>query len=271
MKKIISVLIVITMLALTFTTAPVCSAAEMPTAKVSEVVNLGGVNVEYAVYGDENAEPMLLLPPNGGDMHSFDGDVLPALAKDYRVICVSPRGTGKSDHVEGGMTFEAISDDVKALLDYLDIEKTHIFGFSDGGNLGIVFTLRHGEYVKSLAVMGSNINTWGTKTFTQLQITYQWIILCIEARIYDDPEYARRRDIKGMMVGQPKLTFKDLEVIDVPFFNIYGEHDMMWRWHSRGITKAVKNAKELMFEGGGHSDYLDRIAPELITFFASVK
>lgn len=266
MKKLTSVILVLSMI---FSMTVLCSAAEMPTATTHEVVNLNGVNIEYAVYGDENAEPLLLLSPNGGDMHSFDGEILPEMAKHYRVICVSVRGTGKSDHVEGAMTFEAMSDDLKALLDHLGIKKTRIFGFSDGGNLGIVFTLRHQDYVKSLAVMGANINTWGTKTFTQMQITYQWIILCIEAKIYDDPEYARRRDIKGMMALQPNLKFEDLKEIKVPFFNIYGESDMMWRWHSKKITQSVDNAKELMFKGGGHGDYLDKIAPELIAFFAN--
>ena len=166
------------------------------------------------------------------------------------------------------MTFEAMADDIKALLDYLGIKKTRVFGFSDGGNLGIIFTLRHQEYVSSLAVMGANINTWGTKTFTQMQITYQWIILCIESAIYDDPEYGRRRDIKGMMACQPNLKFSDLSAIKVPFFNIYGERDMMWRWHSEKITESVENAKGLMVKDAGHGDYHERIVPDLLAFFA---
>lgn len=271
MKKLISVLAFVLVFAMVFGTMPVCGAAEMPQAKVSEVVNLNGVNIEYAIYGDADAEPLLLLPPNGGDMHSYDGDILPEMAKYFKVICISPRATGKSDHVEGAMTFEAMSDDIKALLDYLKIEKTRICGFSDGGNLGFVFTLRYQERVESLAVMGANINTWGTKTFSQLKIIYQWIVLCIKAKIYDDPEYGRKRDIKGMMVGQPRLTFCDLREIKVPVFNIYGEHDMMWRWHSKGITASIENARELMVEDGGHSDYFDRsetlLCPALLDFF----
>lgn len=275
MKKFMSVISVILVFSLLFCIAPVSQAADMPEIKVYEVVNLNGVNIEYGIYGNLDAEPLLLLPPNGGDMHSFDGSILPEMAKHFKVICVSPRATGKSDWVEGGMTFEAMAEDLANLLDYLNIKKTRIFGFSDGGNLGVVFTLAHQERVEQLVIMGSNINTWGTNTFDQIQITYQYIILCIEAWLYDDPEYARRRDIKGMMVGQPSLTFEDISAIKVPVLNIYGEHDMIQRWHSKKITKSIENAQELMIVGGGHSTCFDQtdtvINPALLNFYGVEK
>lgn len=272
MKKLISVVSLVLVFAIAFGSITICSAVDSaPELKAYEVVNLDGVNIEYGIYGDLDAEPLLLLPPNGGDMHSFDGSILPEMAKHFKVICVSPRATGKSDWVEGGMTFEAMADDLANLLDYLNIEKTRIFGFSDGGNLGVVFTLAHQERVESLVIMGSNINTWGTNTFDQIQITYQYIILCIEAWLYDDIEYARRRDIKGMMVGQPSLTFEDISAIKVPVFNIYGEHDMIQRWHSKKITRSIEGAQELMIIGGGHSTCFDQtetvINPALLKFY----
>ena len=275
MKKLISVVSLVLVFVIAFGSMTICSAqASVPELKVYEVVNLNGVNIEYGIYGDLDAEPLLLLPPNGGDMHSFDGSILPEMAKHFKVICVSPRATGKSDWVEGGMTFEAMADDLANLLDYLNIEKTRIFGFSDGGNLGVVFTLAHQERVESLVIMGSNINTWGTNTFDQIQITYQYIILCIEAWLYDDIEYARRRDIKGMMVGQPSLTFEDISAIKVPVFNIYGEHDMIQRWHSKKITRSIEGAQELMIIGGGHSTCFDQtetvINPALLKFYGVV-
>ena len=128
MKKLTRVISLILVFALVFCLAPVSNAqGEMPELQVYEVVNLEGVNIEYGIYGDMDAEPLLLLPPNGGDMHCFDGSILPEMAKHFKVICVSPRATGKSDWVEGGMTFEAMAEDLKNLLDYLNIEKTRIW------------------------------------------------------------------------------------------------------------------------------------------------
>ena len=55
-----------------------------------------------------------------------------------------------------------------------------------------------------------------------------------------------------MMVGQPKLNYKKLSAIKVPFLNVFGEFDMIKRRHSRKITKAVKGAEEVMVLNGGH-------------------
>ena len=274
MKRIIAIFITVSIL-LSCITGLNASAAQNPAMLEYGFVDCGDADIEYGIYGVADGRPLLLLPPNGGDMHSLDGNVLPGLAEHFRVITVSPRGTGNSDWVEGTMNFETMANDLVKILDYLDIDKVDIFGFSDGGNLGFVFTVNHQERVNSLVAMGSNINTWGTNTFDQIQITYQWIVLCIEAWLSGDPETARRRDIKGMMVGQPKLTFDDLRTINVPVLNIYGEHDMIQRWHSRKITASIEGAEELMIVGGGHStcfEYTDTvIMPALLEFYGVTK
>lgn len=272
MKKSLKVISILLAFIICLCVYPVSYAnGECPELIEYGFVDCNGAKIEYGIYGSKDNEPLLLLPPNGGDMHSFDGSILPEMSKHFMVITVSPRGTGNSDWIEGTMNFETMSDDLAIILDYLNINKTNIFGFSDGGNLGIVFTLAHQDRVKSLVIMGSNINTWGTNTFDQIQITYQYIVLCIEARLYGDEETKIRRDIKGMMVGQPSLTFDDISAIKVPVLNIYGEHDMIQRWHSKKITKSIEGAQELMIIGGGHStcfDYTDTVInPALLDFY----
>lgn len=273
MKNIIKIIALILIFCLALGASPVAFAAEREVPEMIEYgfIDAGDAKIEYGIYGKPDGEPLLLLSPNGGDMHCFDDSILPEMSKHFKVITVSVRGTGKSDWVEGTMNFETMAEDLVKLLDALKIEKTNIFGFSDGGNLGFVFTLAHQDRVESLAVMGSNINTWGTNTFDQIQITYQYIILCIESWLYDDVEYKIRRDIKGMMVGQPSLTFEDISQIKVPVLNIYGEHDMIKRSHSKRITRSIEGAEELMIIGGGHStcfEFTDTIInPKLLEFY----
>ena len=272
MKNIKKIIAFFLAAAIMFCVCPLSFAQEgVPEMKEYGFVDCNGAKIEYGIYGNLNGEPLLLLPPNGGDMHCFDGSILPEMSKHFKVIAVSPRGTGNSDWIEGTMNFETMSDDLVIILDYLKIGKTNIFGFSDGGNLGVVFTLRNQERVKSLVIMGSNINTLGTNTFDQIQITWQYFVLCVEAWIKGDKDTKIRRDIKGMMVGQPSLTFRDISAIKVPVLNIYGEHDMIQRWHSKKITKSIEGAEELMIIGGGHStcfEFTDTIInPVLLDFY----
>lgn len=275
MKKLLSVILSVALLLYFVPATYAQTAVEMPELAEYGFVENDGVKIEYGIYGDLNAEPLLLLPPNGGDMHCFDDSILPEMSKHFKVITVSPRYTGNSDMGDDGLTFEIMSDDLVVLLDTLGVEKTRIFGFSDGGNLGMVFTVAHPERVESLAIMGSNINPLGTKVFDQISIIFEYAVLSVKAFFTGDPADIVERDIQGLMVFHPNLTFKDLQSIEVPVLNIYGEHDMIKRIHSKRITKNIPNAQELMIEDGGHStcfEYTDTIInPALLEFYGVTK
>ena len=212
-----------------------------------------GLDFEYHVSGNPEGKPLVMLNGNGGDYHCFEGDLYVPLAAHFKIIRFSTRGTGKTPLGDKRLTFELFCDDLKALLDYLNVKSAAFFGFSDGGNLAMVFAVTYPEYVERLAVFGSNLNTRGTKTGDQLGIIKDHRIYAIKAAITKDPKWKRRAEIEGMMVGQPKLNYKKLSAIKVPFLNVFGEHDMIKRSHSRKITKSVEGAEEVMVLGGGHS------------------
>lgn len=280
MKRIISLFLSLTVMMTVFFVHGISPSAEEYATQMPEQKEHGfitardGAKIEYAIYGDTTKEPLVMLPCNGNDMHNFDSNLLPEMAEHFMVITVSPRGTGASERGEGELTFDVESDDLLCMLDELGIEKTHLFGFSDGGNLAIVFTVQHGDRVLSLIPMGANINAWGTKITNQIGIVFEYWILCIRAYFSEDPAIKLKRNIQGMMVGQPDLTFEDLEKINVPTLNIYGQSDMMYRTHSKKITSSIPGARELMVKGGGHSscfDYTHQILlPEILEFYENI-
>lgn len=218
-----------------------------------EFFNHDGLDFEYHVSGNPDGEPLVMLNGNGGDYRCFEGDLYVPLSEHFKIIRFSTRGTGKTPLGDKKLTFELFSEDLKALLDYLKVKPVNICGFSDGGNLGMVFAVTYPEYVKRLAVFGSNLNTRGTKTLDQLGIIKDHRIYAIKAALTKDPEWKRRREIEGMMVGQPHLNYKKLSTLKIPFLNCFGEFDMIKRSHSRKITKAVEGAEEIMVLNGGHS------------------
>ena len=99
---------------------------EMPELKDYGFVDSNGAKIEYGIYGDLDAQPLVLLPCNGASMHGFDGNVLPELAQHFKVIAISPRGCGNSDRGEGKLTFEVESEDLVNVLDYLKIGRAHV-------------------------------------------------------------------------------------------------------------------------------------------------
>ena len=246
----------------------------MPSVVETGFVDSNTARIEYAVYGltDEDAPVLLLCPPNGGDMHAYDWDILPEMSHYYKCIAVSPRATGNSSHGDGEITFDKMSDDLCSVLDYLGVtKKVDIYGFSDGGNLGLNFAVRHGDRLNRLAILGSNINPFGTKVGTELGIIWQWICLSVEAAITHDPETARRRDIKKLMVTEPRMTFADIATITAPVLNMYGENDMIQRRHSKKISKTIPDCIDLLLWGQNHgadSETIDNIIlPTLVDFY----
>ena len=272
LKRLISLLACLGVLSMQFIPAYAAERPQTPKQDEYGFVHVNGIDMEYGIYGSENKQPMLLFPCNGNDMHNFDGTVLPYLAQSYKVITVSPRGCGNSERGDGRLTFDVMASDINEMLKQMNIESVYIFGFSDGGNLGLVFTLTYPEKVEKLAIMGANINPFGTKPSSQIGIVFEYIFLRIKYFFTKDPAVALDADIEGMMVYQPTMKFKDLEKINIPVLNIFGQSDMMLRTHSKRITKHIPDCRELMVRGGGHSscfDYTDEvIAPALMEFFA---
>jgi pimeloyl-ACP methyl ester carboxylesterase len=79
-------------------------------------------------------------------------DQVAAFAARYQVIRFDQRGFGRSAVAAGSF---ARHEDVRALLDYLNIERAHLLGCSMGGRQLLDFALVHPERVRSLCAVCS--------------------------------------------------------------------------------------------------------------------
>jgi pimeloyl-ACP methyl ester carboxylesterase len=77
-------------------------------------------------------------------------EILPKLAKEYRVIVPDNRGTGRSDTPEMPYTAKMMAGDVAGLLDVLGIEKATVFGYSLGGMVAQEFALNYPDRLNNL-------------------------------------------------------------------------------------------------------------------------
>ncbi len=76
--------------------------------------------------------------------HNFDD-----LSKDFRVIAPDLRGLGGSAHVTEALPLDWVSDLV-GLLDYLKIDKAHVYGVSLGARVALRFGIDHPDRTRSL-------------------------------------------------------------------------------------------------------------------------
>lgn len=112
----------------------------------------------YQVGGKGDA--LLLLHGNGESSDIF-AQQFPFFTKHFRVIALDTRGHGKSDLGVERLTFKQIATDILALLDKERIQRIHVLGFSDGGNLGLYLAAHHPDRIASLVAMGANYEADG--------------------------------------------------------------------------------------------------------------
>ena len=73
----------------------------------------------------------------------------------FRTLSYDLRSHGRSGHPPGDYTAADFVDDLVCLLDHLDIERTHLAGFSLGGLIAQAFALAHPERIDRLALIST--------------------------------------------------------------------------------------------------------------------
>jgi len=94
--------------------------------------------------------PLVLLSGLGGDHQSVWQPCFDELAKKHRIIAVDNRNCGKSQFVEESFTIKDMANDLKSLLDHLNINKCDVVGYSLGGFIAQQFALEYPEAVNRL-------------------------------------------------------------------------------------------------------------------------
>lgn len=79
--------------------------------------------------------------------------VMPLLADHFRVIAVDQRGMGGTSITPAGYDKASLANDLKALLDYLGIERAHLCGYDLGGGTAYAMASLHPRATGRLAVL----------------------------------------------------------------------------------------------------------------------
>lgn len=100
--------------------------------------------------------PLVLLHGNGED-HTYFKRQMGPFSQHFRVIAVDTRGHGESPRGTAPFTLEQFAEDLKEFLDGRSITRCHLLGFSDGGNIALLFALKYPEYVEKLILNGADL------------------------------------------------------------------------------------------------------------------
>ncbi|WP_349948083.1 alpha/beta hydrolase [Lacrimispora sp. BS-2] len=201
-------------------------------------IEVNGITLYYEVSG---SGPAILLLHGNGEDHSIFNETAELLRKDYTVYALDSRDHGKSSRVQT-LSYDEMAEDVAEFVGMLKLEKPCCCGFSDGGIIGILASVRHPELFSKLVLCGANAYPQGLKWY--------WLkfFTMIEA-LSHDPKLL-------MMLREPQITAKELESISVPVLLLAGERDMIRESHTRYLASKIKGSRVRILPGEGHGSYI---------------
>jgi pimeloyl-ACP methyl ester carboxylesterase len=222
------------------------------------------------------------------------------LAEGFRCIGIDHRGYGESDKPYGGYDYDRFADDLKAVLEELDVEDVTLAGFSMGGGIATRYMSRHDEaHVDGLALLAAaspcltekpdfpegldegEIDPLieGART-DRAAMTAQFVDTLFHTDRSDemlDWLWGIGMDASGQATAASAETFRDADLrpdmtdITVPTRIYHGVHDEITPFEitAEVLEEGIENAELVRFEDSGHgitADETEKLNEELADF-----
>jgi pimeloyl-ACP methyl ester carboxylesterase len=239
-------------------------AAPLPQTDEQGYLENQAARIWYAAYG--SGSPVILLHGGLGNSGNWGYQVPALIESGYRAVVIDSRGHGRSTRDEQPYTYELMASDVLAVMDWLNISKAGLVGWSDGACTLLILAAQNPARVSGVLFFACNMDPSGTKEFEFTPI----IERCFNRHVQDYKQLSAtpdQFDVFSEAVGlmqrtQPNYTASDLAKISVPVAIVHSEFDeFIKREHAEYLAHNIPDAKFVYLNGVSHFAPLQR--PEL--------
>jgi pimeloyl-ACP methyl ester carboxylesterase len=237
---------------------------------------INGIRLYYHAYGKG---PALVFAHGAGGNHLSWWQQTPHFARRYRCVIFDHRAFGRSRDERDGPGRRSFADDLRELLDLLNIEQTAIVAQSMGGRTAVGFALRNPGRVRALVLAGT---TGGAVNdgVREAQAAHRKTPLgrrslaqrAVSARLRRErPELdhlyrligrlnpSRPRDFLAPIPGYRGSSAERLAALDIPILFLVGEEDTITPPHVvRMAHDQVPGSQFGVIERAGHSAYFEQ-------------
>jgi len=250
------------------------------------LLNANGIQIYFEDHGS-GPQTIVFAHGKGGNHLSWWQQVPHFLGK-YRCITLDHRSYGLSTNCEDGRNQEAFVDDLKAVLDHLEVDECFLVGQSMGGRTCLDFSIRYPDRVKAL-VLASTIAGVVDPELQDILGEHARPPKELLVRVLSERFRKENRDLTHLFaqiealnhVGKDPFPLlikgaskSDVEACKVPSLLIVGDEDLVApppavEW----LAKAMPNSTMYVIQDTGHSIYFER--PEVFNdlidkFFSTV-
>jgi pimeloyl-ACP methyl ester carboxylesterase len=259
----------------------VVAGAQTKTAPVeSGYAPVDGLKMYYEIHG--TGQPLVLIHGGLGSTGMFD-PILPALSKGREVIAVDLQGHGRTADIDRPMSYEAMADDVAALIRYLKIEKADVMGYSVGGEVALRVAIQHPDVVRKLVIVSATFRREGW--YPEIVAGMTQMGAASAAQMKQTPMYQSYSQIAPQPADWTALNTKlgemfrkdydwsdEVQAIRVPALLVFGDADAVRTGHAVEFFQVLGGGKrDGGWDGSGMSTARLAILPGVThyTIFAS--
>ncbi len=112
---------------------------------------VNGIKLHYQQIGQ--GPDIVMVHGITGNLAIWHLEIIPAFMNEYRLTTYDLRGHGYSDMPPTGYTTADHAEDLRRLLESLDIERAHIVGHSFGADISLHYTILYPERVDKLVLI----------------------------------------------------------------------------------------------------------------------
>jgi len=170
---------------------------------------INNINICYEISGE--VKPIILIHGFGSRKEGWFCQI-GALSQRYQVITIDLRNSGKTDHPNDPITMEQFVEDIKGLMDFLNINQVSLVGESMGGMIGLQFALMYPNRLNKLILINT---TYSSDWLTDILLGEQIRSIEIkkqdpEKHFWDQAVFLYHQKIRRQMQSDSKRKFYDL-------------------------------------------------------------
>ncbi|MCL2797991.1 MAG: alpha/beta hydrolase [Firmicutes bacterium] len=204
------------------------------------ILECNSVQINYRKYGAGDEKPLVLLHGNGEDGRIFDVAAQKFAEGGFTVYAPDSRSHGKSG--KAPLSYADMAEDVRAFIENLQLEKPMLYGFSDGGIIGLILAMRNPGLLSKLAVSGANLAPGALKFSFRFGIRVS--------------HFFTRDPMLALMLREPQISPSDLARITEPTLVLAGERDIIPQKHTESVAAAIPSATLCILIGEDHASYV---------------
>jgi pimeloyl-ACP methyl ester carboxylesterase len=133
-------------------------------------------------------------------------------------------------------------EDVAAFVREFRIYKPLVYGFSDGGVVGLMLAAKYPDLLSGLIASGVNLTPKDLKLRFRAMVRTQHIF--------------KRDPMIKLMLDEPNITDEDLQKIKIPVLITVAEKDIISVSHAETVAKKISAGSLLIVPKEDHGSYI---------------